>query len=148
MKKNLLLLLVTLTAMAVYGQQEPSKGARIEFRSTTVDYGEVMKGSDGYRTVEFVNTGDAPLVITRVQSSCGCTVAEKPDKPIMPGEKGRIKIHYNTNHVGTFRKTVTLYTNAVNVPNGRVVLKVKGKVIDPNQVDLNRKKEARGQSGF
>lgn len=142
MKKTILLIAAfVLTASFVYGQ-EKKDGAKIEFKSKEINYGEVEKGSDGYRTIEFVNTGTAPLVISRVKSSCGCTVAEKPEKPIMPGETGKIKVHYNTNRPGSFRKTVTVYTNAVNEPNGVVIIKVKGKVIDPAQLNLNKKKEA------
>ncbi len=143
MKKYLFLLAglwISASAFLPRGVQQGQKGPAIEFKSTVIDYGEVEKGSDGYRTFEFTNTGDAPLIINRVRSSCGCTVAEKPDKPIMPGQTGKIKVHYNTNHVGSFRKTVTVYTNAVNVPNGVVVLKVKGRVIDPEKVNLNRPK--------
>ncbi len=115
-------------------------GAKIQFKTKEIDYGEVEKGSDGTRTFEFTNTGTAPLIIKNTKSSCGCTVPSKPEKPVMPGEKAVIKVHYNTLRVGPFRKTVTVYTNAVNVPNGVVVLKIKGKVIDPTKVDLKREK--------
>jgi hypothetical protein len=142
MKKTILLLAAFVLTVSYVSGQEKKDGAKIEFKSKEINYGEVEKGSDGYRTIEFVNTGTAPLVISRVKSSCGCTVAEKPEKPIMPGETGKIKVHYNTNRPGAFRKTVTVYTNAVNEPNGVVIIKVKGKVIDPAQLNLNKKKEA------
>ena len=143
MKKYLLIFIglwIMGTAFRPHSNLQNQKGPAIQFKSTIIDYGEIEKGSDGYRTFEFTNTGDAPLIINRVKSSCGCTVAEKPNQPIMPGKTGRIKVHYNTNHLGSFRKTVTVYTNAVNVPNGVVVLKIKGRVIDPNKVNLNRPK--------
>ncbi len=138
MKKLLFLILITGFAFQVQAQE----GAKIEFKTKEIDYGEVEKGSDGTRVFEFTNTGDAPLIIKNTKSSCGCTVPSKPEKPVMPGEKAEIKVHYNTLRVGPFRKTVTIYTNAVNVPNGVVVLKIKGKVIDPNNVDLKREKPA------
>ncbi len=140
MKKTFMLILL-LTGFTGMAQETQANGPKIEFKETTVDYGEINKGADGYRVFEFTNTGNAPLVINRVKSSCGCTIAERPQKPVMPGKTARIRVHYNTNHVGPFRKTVTVYTNAVNVPNGVVILKIKGRVIDPNKVDLNRKKE-------
>jgi hypothetical protein len=141
MKKFLLFLAVIFSFVQVFAQEAKEKGPKIEFKTKEINYGEVPKGSDGYRVFEFTNTGDEPLVISRVRSSCGCTVAERPEEPIMPGQSGKIKVHYNTNHVGSFRKTVTVYTNAVNEPNGVVVLKVKGKVIDPASVDLKKKGE-------
>ncbi len=141
--KKLLFFFVTVLFITTHSRaQENEKGPKIEFKTKEINYGEVTKGSDGYRTFEFVNTGTEPLVISRVRSSCGCTVAEKPEKPVMPGEKGTIKVHYDTKRVGAFRKTVTIYTNAVNEPNGVVVLKVKGKVVDPAKVDLQKKKES------
>ncbi len=142
-------LLVAFLLAGVYGnvsaQQQasaPANGPKIEFKSQVIDYGEIDKGADGYRSFEFTNTGNAPLIINRVRSSCGCTIASKPEKPVMPGETAVIRVHYNTNHIGPFRKTVTVYSNAVNVPGGVVKLHIKGKVSDPNNVDLNRKKTA------
>ena len=138
--KKILFFILTLSFVTGFAQKT-AREARIEYKTDQIDYGTIEKGSDGYRTWEFTNTGTAPLIISRVRSSCGCTVAEKPEKPVMPGEKGKITVHYNTHHPGTFRKTVTLYTNATNVPNGVVVIKIKGKVLDPNNLDLNKKKE-------
>ncbi len=140
--KRMYLLPAFLLTFLLAAFTQPKGGPAIEFKTTEIDYGQINKGADGYRTFEFTNTGNAPLIINRVKSSCGCTVAEKPTQPIMPGKSGRIKVHYNTNHVGPFRKTVTVYTNATNVPNGIVVLKIKGRVLDPTKVDLNRPKTA------
>ena len=58
------------------------KTAKIEFKNETIDYGEIEKGSDGVRVFEFTNNGDAPLVISDVKSSCGCTIPKKPEDPI------------------------------------------------------------------
>lgn len=132
----LLGLVISIFNGRIWAQQGP----KIALATHEIDYGRVEKGDDGFRSIEFTNTGDAPLIISRVKSSCGCTVAEKPDKPVMPGQKGRIKVHYNTRHVGPFRKTVTIYSNAVNVPNGVVVVKIKGRVVDPEKINLDRPK--------
>lgn len=48
--------------------------AKMEFKTDEIDYGTIQKGSDGLRVFEFTNTGNAPLVITKINSSCGCTV--------------------------------------------------------------------------
>lgn len=105
-------------------------GPKIEFKDkdNTIDYGRVNKEDDnGVRVFEFTNTGDAPLIITNVQSSCGCTVPSKPTEPIMPGKTGKIEVKYNMNP-GPIRKTITVESNAVNVDDGRVALKIKGEV--------------------
>lgn len=118
-------------------------GAKIEFKAkdNTIDYGTVTKESDnGIRSFEFVNTGDAPLIITNVQSTCGCTVPSKPTEPILPGKTGKIDVKYNMNP-GPIRKTITVESNAVNYPNGTLSLKIKGEVIIKPEVNLLEKKK-------
>ncbi|BDB55663.1 hypothetical protein GENT5_19680 [Flavobacterium ammoniigenes] len=109
-----------------------SQAAKIEFsaKENTIDYGRVTKGSDsGIRVFEFTNTGNAPLVITNVLSTCGCTVPTKPEAPIMPGKKGKIEVKYNM-ATGPIRKTITVESNAANYEGGRIALKIKGEVIE------------------
>ena len=100
--------------------------AEISFKSETVNYGEIAKGSDGVRVFTFTNTGNAPLIISEVKSSCGCTVPKKPDGPIAPGESNTSQVKYDTNRVGPIRKTVTVYSNAEEPVKA---LKIKGEVL-------------------
>ena len=119
-------------------------GAKIEFlnKDNTIDYGTVTKESDsGLRTFIFKNTGDAPLIITNVQSTCGCTVPTKPTGPILPGMTDKIDVKYNMN-LGPIRKTITVESNAVNVEGGKIALKIKGEVIVKPEVNLLEKKKA------
>ena len=102
------------------------EGPKIEFKSNVVDYGEIIKGSDGIRIFTFINSGDMPLKITKVYSSCGCTIPKKPEAPVAPGETGEIQVKYDTNRVGPIRKTITVNSNAVGTPI--VSLKIKGTV--------------------
>lgn len=116
--------------------------AKIEFKAkdNTVDYGNVSKNDDdGVRDFIFTNTGDAPLIITNVQSTCGCTVPTKPSAPIMPGKSDKISVKYNMNP-GPIRKTITVETNATNYEGGRVSLKIKGEVIVKQEVNPLEKK--------
>ncbi|MBI6119979.1 DUF1573 domain-containing protein [Salegentibacter maritimus] len=107
--------------------------AKIEFKTETIEYGEIEKGSDGVRVFEFTNTGNAPLVIANVTSSCGCTIPKKPEEPIKPGETGEIQVKYNTNLVGPIRKTITVYSNAEESTKS---LKIKGRVIEKDNNSL------------
>lgn len=137
MKKYILIALVLMNAMAF-----AQKGAKIEFKDkdNTIDYGTVNKEDDnGVRVFEFTNTGDEPLIITNVQSSCGCTVPSKPTEPIAPGKTGKIEVKYNM-HTGPIRKTITVESNAVNVEEGRVAIKIKGEVVEKPVVNLLEKK--------
>ncbi len=127
MKKTILIIVLVLLSGIGFAQTGP----KIEFlaKDNTIDYGKVSKGNDnGIRNFEFKNTGDAPLIITDVLSTCGCTVPTKPTEPIMPGKTGKIEIKYNM-APGPIRKTITVESNAVNYENGRVALKIKGEVI-------------------
>jgi len=131
MKKLLFIIALVVFSLSVQAQS----GAKIEFtaKDNTIDYGNVSKETDnGIRVFEFTNTGDAPLIIKNVQSSCGCTIPTKPKDPILPGKKGKIEVKYNMNP-GPIRKTITVESNAVNVEEGVIALKIKGLVITPNE---------------
>lgn len=128
MKKILGIVAMTLVGAISYAQNGP----KIEFKAenNTIDYGTVVRGSDsGVRTFEFTNTGDEPLVITNVRSSCGCTVPSRPQAPIMPGKSDKIEVKYNMNP-GPISRTITVETNATNVTGGTVALRIKGKVVE------------------
>jgi hypothetical protein len=127
MQKIIALIIFTLCSNISFSQ-----AAKIEFsaKENTIDYGKVTKASDsGIRVFEFTNTGDAPLIITNVLSTCGCTVPTKPEAPIMPGKKGKIEVKYNM-ATGPIRKTITVESNASNYEGGRIALKIKGEVIE------------------
>ena len=135
MKNAMIILFVGLLSLGVYAQE---KVAKIEFKTDVIDYGTIEKGSDGVRIFEFTNTGNAPLIISKVKSTCGCTVPKKPDGPIMPGETGEISVKYDTNRVNPIRKTITVTSNA-DTPS--VALKIKGLIIDPSKENPLEKKD-------
>ena len=136
MKNILSLLFISFFSLSINAQD---KVAKIEFESETIDYGTIEKGSDGVRVFKFRNTGDAPLIVSNVKSSCGCTVPKKPTEPILPGENGEIEVKYDTNRVNPIRKTITVTSNA---ETQTVALKIKGTVIDSSKssviVDKNK----------
>jgi hypothetical protein len=124
MKKAILFILLIFAPLALSAQ---ASGPMISFDMETIDYGDITKGSNGVRTFTFENTGDAPLDIQGVRSSCGCTIPKKPEAPIKPGKKGEITVRYDTNRVGIFRKTITVNTNVSNA--AIIALKIKGNVL-------------------
>lgn len=127
MKNTAILIAIVFISSLGFAQS----GAKIEFKAkdNTIDYGTINKKTDnGIRSFEFTNTGDVPLIISSVLSTCGCTVPTKPTEPIMPGKTGKIDIKYNMTP-GPIRKTITIESNAVNYEGGRVALKIKGEVI-------------------
>ena len=124
MRKPILFILLIFTPLALTAQVS---GPMINFEIETIDYGEISKGSDGVRTFIFENTGNAPLEIQGVRSSCGCTIPKKPEVPIAPGDKGEITVRYDTNRLGVFRKTITVNTNVSS--RAIIALKIKGNVL-------------------
>lgn len=95
------------------------------FEKTIYDFGTLEYGSEATYFFKFINTGKMPLVITKCEPSCGCTVADWSKEPIKKNEKGIIKVRYNTTLVGAFAKTITVVSNAQNSP---VILTIQGKV--------------------
>ena len=130
MKKIILVAAIALISFATNAQ------AKIQFKTDTIDYGQIEKGSDGLRIFEFTNTGNEPLIISDVKSSCGCTVPEKPKGPIAAGASSVIKVKYDTKRVGKIRKTVTVYSNATEPIKA---LKIKGEVMAPNNKSVLEK---------
>lgn len=149
MKKIITLLFVFAVGIATVSAQETSKkaakpskatkttksatytvkvdGAGMVFENETIDYGTIAHNADGNRQFVFTNNGNAPLIITNSQGSCGCTVPTSPKEPIAPGAKGVIGVKYATDRVGNFTKTVTITSNAAGQPTK--VLTIRGTVL-------------------
>ena len=91
------------------------------------DFGVVREdGGPISHAFTFVNTGEAPLIISQVKASCGCTTPSWPKEPIAPGDTGMVMAQYNPlNRPGAFRKSITITSNAD--PTTRV-LYIKGGV--------------------
>ncbi len=132
MKKFILLSFFVSMAFAAINAQtttpkeQPADGPKITFSEQEHNYGNIQKGGDGNCEFVFTNEGNEPLILSNVKASCGCTTPSWTKEPIMPGKNGSIKVRYNTNNIGSFNKTITVTSNAVNSP--RIVLKIKGKV--------------------
>lgn len=135
MKKLFLLLLVCATPYLIKAQD---KYAEIKFDVTEIDYGTISKGSNGIRTFEFTNTGNAPLVVTNVKSSCGCTIPKKPEAPVAPGARGVIEVKYDTKRVGNIHKTITVYSNAKENPS--FLLTITGTITNEKEESVLMKK--------
>lgn len=97
----------------------------------TYDFGIIAEESvAATHAFNIINTGKAPLQITRVTTSCGCTQPEWTDSPIFPQQKGFVKITYDPNgRPGPFIKTIAIYSNAQTKP---YMLAIKG-VVTPRQ---------------
>ncbi len=105
----------TTTEPAIAEATAPADGKYpvMTFEKDVHDFGTLKSGGNADYSFSFTNTGDADLIITKAQGSCGCTVPEYPKEPIKPGESGKIKVSYNSgSQKGQQQKTVTLTTNS------------------------------------
>jgi len=133
MKKSILILSIFLAISTVLKSQEKIKSTEVTtetapvmtFNKTTHDYGTIKRQSDGKALFLLTNTGKEPLILSKPRSSCGCTVPEWPQEPIMPGQSDTITLTYETKKVGNINKQVTIISNAINSP---IVLRITGKV--------------------
>jgi len=80
--------------------------------------GEVIKGEMITANIKVENTGDYPLVISDVNGSCSCTVVDKPEEPILPGEIAEIRAHVNTDktNTGIINKQIRIVANTDDSP--------------------------------
>lgn len=118
----LILLLMGSAAMAQSSTEQPT----ITFTTTEHEFGKIKEGTMANYEFTFTNTGKAPLILSNVQPSCGCTTPEWSKEPIMPGAKGVIKASFNSyGRPGTFQKYITVKSNA---SNGDISLTIKGTV--------------------
>ncbi len=111
---------------------DTARGAELTLAENTYNFGDVpRKGGDLVREFPFTNTGDAPLVVMRIETSCSCIKASFSKRPIAPGGSGVIRITYEPHkgQAGNFSKMVLIYSNS---SSGRKSICVQGNSIDEN----------------
>ena len=85
----------------------------VQIIDSAYNFGKVTEGEKVEYSYRFKNTGKKPLVVVQATASCGCTVPQKPEKPILPGEIGFIKIVFDSKgRVGQAHKTISVTSNA------------------------------------
>lgn len=125
MKQIVFIFMAILFATGIASAQD--KKAVISAETTVHDFGTI-KEANGKVSCSFkvTNTGDMPLVITRVIASCGCTTPEFPKEPIAVGKSGEIKVTFDpAGRPGPFTKTISVYSNG---KVGSYILSIRGEV--------------------
>lgn len=99
----------------------------IKFKAEKHDFGKIKEGTQASYSFEFTNTGKAPVVISNVQPSCGCTTPEWSREPIMSGKTGKVTALYNSaGRPGNFNKTITVVNNG---EVSQIILTIQGSVV-------------------
>lgn len=112
--------------------QVKAEGAVFKFDEETHDFGVIKRGPAAPHTFEFTNVGTEPIIVMNVTPSCGCTNVDWSKHPVLPGQKGFIKLSLKTEEQhGVFHKEVYIQSNA-KTPNGakRYTLYIKGDAKD------------------
>ncbi len=85
----------------------------VQMIDSVYNFAPVTDGEKVEFSYRFKNTGTNPLIIFDASASCGCTVPEKPEQPIMPGETGFIKVVFNSSgKKGYNEKIINVTANA------------------------------------
>ena len=118
-------------AEAAVRDEAASKFPVIEFDRTEHDFGEIINGTPVETVFTYKNTGEAPLVITDVKSSCGCTIPKDWSRePLAPGAEGKFTVKFNGKGNNKVSKAVTV---TANTEKGREVVKISDFIKpDPN----------------
>lgn len=84
----------------------------MSFEQDAFEFGKVVEGEVVEHVFTFVNTGDAPLIISQVSASCGCTTPEFSTHPVAPGQEGTVKVVFDSNgQVGQQHKVISVLSN-------------------------------------
>lgn len=93
-------------------QEEEPLSTSIEFDEKTYDFGQIKEGQSVSHNFKFKNTGENPLIIKSVKTSCGCTASDYTKTQVAPGEFGNIDIVFNsTGRPGPNHKSLTVVAN-------------------------------------
>ncbi|WP_147678627.1 DUF1573 domain-containing protein [Algibacter pacificus] len=109
-------------AAAAERDAKASKFPVIEFEETIHDFGEIEAKKSVETVFKYKNVGEAPLVITHIATSCGCTVPENWSREPLPvGETAEFTVKYNGSGSGKISKSLTL---TANTEKGKEVVKI------------------------
>ncbi|MBC6611329.1 DUF1573 domain-containing protein [Hymenobacter sp. BT507] len=135
--KKILLLALSLSMAGVAAQaqtvapanaQAKVAGPNIQFEESKYDFGSVAQGDIVEHTFKFKNTGTAPLVISNIGVSCGCTTPDWTRDPVMPGKTGSVTAKFNSaGKMGMQNKVLTIESNSAS---GNAMVSLVGEVKD------------------
>lgn len=97
----------------------------MKFKEETHNFGKIPQGTPVTTEFVFTNTGNAPVVISEVKPTCGCTTPDWSKTPVLPGKQGFVKATFNAAAAGPFNKSITVTSNG-ETPT--LTLFIKGEV--------------------
>ncbi len=114
------------TPLLTYNSSDSTQFTSIQWQEQTIDFGKIIEGQKLEVVYHFKNTGTKPLIISKVEPGCGCTVADTPAEPIAPGKEGVIKGSFDSNdRVGTQHKSIFVTANTKGSQHHELVFTVE-----------------------
>lgn len=115
MKSLVTMIFGIFVVFCAFAQEETlADGPYITFEESAFDFGDIHQDDKVEHIFAFENTGNAPLIITNVQTTCGCTAPVWPKEPVMPGESAEIKVRFDsTGKFGRQNKVISIISNSV-----------------------------------
>ncbi len=112
-------------------QEAAKNGPAITFATPEHNFGDIKQGDVVEHTFTFKNTGNQPLVIDRVEVTCGCTTPSYTKEPVMPGKTGSVTAKFNSaGKLGQQKKPITIHSNAADgIANVYIVTDIKEKAV-------------------
>ncbi len=102
-------------AVAVAAAAGPA--TTVALSESNFSFGKIKKGDKVEHVYEVTNTGTNPLVISEVKPACGCTVPDYTKEPILPGQKGKITLKFDSaSFDGLVSKQAEVYANVEKSP--------------------------------
>lgn len=122
--KSLFLSILLLSGLSVFAQQD------IKFNKTTHQFGKIKKGVPATIVFTYTNEANKPVVIEFANAECGCTKPVYSQAPTVKGKSSTIKVTYNAEAVGVFKKRVDVKFAHSNQP---YILTIEGEVVEPKK---------------
>jgi hypothetical protein len=123
------ILLFSLLVISQFGFSQSTSKKILVFDVVEIERKDIPYDSKDLFEFNFTNKTGQPVTITNVQTSCGCTTANKPENPIKKNKRSKISVSYDTKRVGEFVKTITVTSDKAPA----VVLTIKGNVLPQKQ---------------
>ena len=120
MKSLITMIFGIFVVFCAFAQEEQvvAEGPAITFEEASFDFGDIHQGDQVEHVFNFENSGNQPLIITNVQTTCGCTATDWPREPILPGDAQSLKVKFNSaGKYGRQNKVITIVSNAVSPLN-------------------------------
>lgn len=108
---------------------EKKETTTIEYVETNHDFGDVTYPSENIYTFKFKNTGNIPLIVESAKASCGCTVPNKPEEPILPGEMGEMDVIFRPKEGQQGSDVTKRVTVTANTEPGQTYLEISANVL-------------------